>query len=86
MQKAKWRWQRATTENPRGPDGNVLRCHHCRGPAHLVRDCPNEGSVRGSASAAALAGLVEYRDLAEFSQFAGIYATTAEEETVEHLY
>eukprot|EP00971_Amphidinium_carterae_P352996 6492791-Amphidinium_carterae.2 len=30
--------------NPRGADGNVMKCHNCGSEEHLVRDCPrNQG-------------------------------------------
>ena len=50
--------------NPRGADGQVMRCHECNSDQHLVRDCPHRRqkgkgnyAVYGSPAAeAALAG------------------------------
>ena len=38
--------------NPRGSDGNVMKCHECNSEDHLIASCPKRkgGKVRGRVS------------------------------------
>ena len=37
-------------KNPRGRDGEVMRCHNCGADDHFAAQCPNKGKGKGGAS------------------------------------
>ena len=64
--------------NPRGKDGQIMRCHSCGSTSHLRRDCPGSGAPHAPGASPDAGSSVHYAQ-----EFASIFMMGVDEEEGE---